>query len=538
MKKELNPVGPWEDGVEYVGRQPEYHVRPSDTKPHDIHTYKGLAPVATAVLLDGRRDITLDFNGATLELHGKIQAFGLENCENVTIRNVDILNDRAAFTEGTVVENGGDFLTLRLNPHHPCRVEDGRLIPTSEYWENDTLDSSMMFLQGFDGRTREGIGISLCMIGKEIHREKLPFAFEQLVAEETPDGLLRLNGKVPECFRPGCVVALGHERRHLSTFFIRNCRNVRLENVNILNGPGMGIMPIHSRDLYLDRVNFTQTPKSQGIVTNLADALHTFACAGELVMTECVFEGMIDDAINVHSQFYLVEKCAGERLTVRQTIEGETTGVVIFEAGDRIGVHRGKTTEVEAEYTVREANVLDDDFVELVLDRPVEAAHEPGSLVENLSAQCDLIIRHCVFRKANTHLRIQTAGKVRIEECSIGLPLWLTGDGSFWFESSGVRDMLVRYTAFTSEQATILVNPQLLPTEREPYYHRNIRIEHCAFKNERPVDARLADNIVFRDNGQLDGRPMTLTLTNCGSVDAPGCVVERRTEKIEGLRMN
>ena len=538
MKRELHPTGPWEDGTEYLGSQAEYHVHPQDTTPYDIHTYKGLAPVNTVVLLKGRKDVTLDFGGATLMLHGKLQAFVLEGCENIVIRNVAVLNDRAAFTEGTVVENGGDFLTLRLNPHHPCRVEDGRLIPTSEYWENDTLDSTVMFMQCFDADTREGCGLQLCMIGKVVHRENLPFSFEQYVAEETPDGLLRLNGNAAGCFRSGRVVAIGHERRHLSTFFLRGCRNVRLENVRILNGPGMGIMPIHCRDLYLDRVRFTHDEKSQGIVTNLADGLHTFACGGDLVMTDCVFEGMIDDAVNVHGQFDLLEKAEGDRLTVKSTFKKETTAVTIFGAGDRIGVHRGRTTEVEAEYTVREARTIDDDFVELTLDRPVAVPHGAGSLVENLSAQADLTMRNCVFRKANTHLRIQTSGKVRIEGCEIGLPLLLTGDASFWFESSGVRDMAVRGTAFTSEAATILVNPQVLPTGKEPYYHRNIRVEGCSFKSDRPLTASLADNIVFVDNAQTNGRPMTLKLTNCGDATAPGCVVERHTERKDTLDMN
>ena len=537
MRKELNTSGPWNDGYEYMASKAEYHVRPPDATPYDIHTYKGLAPVNTALILKDRKDITIDFNGATLMLHGKLQAFVLERCENVTIRNVAIVNDRAAFTEGTVVECGEDFITLRLNPNHPCRVEDGRLIPTSEYWENDTLNSTVMFMQCFDAGTREGCGCPLCMIGKVIHRENLPFHFEQYVAEEAEGGLLRLRGKVHDCFQPGRIIAIGHERRHLSTFFIRECRNIRLEDVRIINGPGMGIMPIHSQDISLERVRLTYDEKSQGIITNLADAVHSFACSGSFNLTDCVFEGMIDDAINIHSQFGLLEKSEGDRLVVKGTIKGISTAVTIFGKGDRIGVHRGKTTEIEEQLTILEARMLDDDFVELRLDRPA-AAHEQGCLVENLSAQPDLTIRRCIFRKANTHLRIQTSGKVRIEDCEIGLPVWLTGDGSFWFESSGVHDMLVRNTAFTSENARFLINPQVFPTEKEPFYHRNIRIENCSFKAECPVEARLTDGIVFQDNIQIDGKPMTLKLTNCGSALAPGCIVERSTEQVESLNLN
>ena len=539
MKKELKPTGQWEDGNEYVAASKVYDVRPADAIPYDLHFYKDTGLTDTVVLLKDRKDVVIDFNGATLMLHGKLQAFVIEHCENVAIRNVTIVNDRAAFTEGTIVECGEDFITLRLNPHHPCRVEDGRLIPYSEYWENDTLDRTMMFMQCFDAETRDGCGMPLCMIGKTVHSEKnMPFHFEQYVAEEADGGLLRLRGKMFECFKTGRIIAIGHERRHLSTFFIRECRNVRLENVRIINGPGMGVLPIHTRDIYLDGVRFMYDSQSQGIITNLADALHTFVCSGDLVLSDCVFEGMIDDAINVHSQFFLLEKAEGDRLTLKCTIEKLTTAITIFGAGDSIGVHRGKTTDIEAEYSILATRCIDDDFVELKLDRPVNIMHERGSLVENLSAQSDLTIRRCLFRNANSHLRIQTAGKVRIEECEIGLPLLLTGDGSFWFESSGIRDMVVRDTTFTKEKAFVSINPQIIPTEGEPFYHRNITIEHCSFKTYCPVQARLADNIVFKDNIQMDGRQMTLKLTNCGTVNAPACIVERHTEKVESLSIN
>ena len=98
---------------------------------------------------------------------------------------------------------------------------------------------------------------------------------------------------------------------------------------------------------------------------------------------------------------------------------------------------------------------LDDEFIDLLLDRPV-AAHTVGSLVENLSAQADITMRNCVFRKSNSHLRFQSSGRILIENCEIGLPVLLTGDGAFWFESSGVRDMTIRDTSFTTPKASIL----------------------------------------------------------------------------------
>ena len=538
MKQKLLIPNDWKDDAEYVGEQTVYHVRPDDCMLYDMKFRKDGGVVKTAVLLENKRNVTLDFNGATLMLHGKQQPFVMERCDGVTIRNVTIVHDRASFTEATVMARGDGYIDVKLNPHHPCRVEDGKLIPTSEYWENLELDRINMFMQCFDAETHDGIGAPLCMIGRTIHRDpSFPFTVHQYVAEDLNDGVIRLHGPVHDCFKIGCIIAIGHERRNYSTFFIYESRNIRLENVRVINGPGMGVLPIHTNNIYLDKVRFMYDHESQGIITNQADAVHAFACSGDFHFTDCVFEGMIDDAINIHSQFYLLEAMNGRHITLKHTELGETTANTIFAAGDRIAIHRDKTTDIEAEYEIIEKTIIDDEFIDLLLDRPV-AAHIVGSLVENLTAQADITMRNCIFRNSNSHLRFQSAGRILIENCEIGLPVLLTGDGAFWFESSGVRDMTIRDTSFTTPKASIRITPQIFPTEREPYYHKNITVTHCRFKTDCPIQGSLADNIRFLDNIQTDGKPMVLKLTNCGSVTAENCSVERHTEEIKSIGVN
>ena len=61
---------------------------------------------------------------------------------------------------------------------------------------------------------------------------------------------------------------------------------------------------------------------------------------------------------------------------------------------------------------------------------------------------------------------------------------------------------------------------------------------HCRFKTDCPIQGSLADNICFLDNIQTDGKPMVLKLTNCGSVTAENCSVERHTEEIKSIGVN
>ena len=526
-----------EEGMTYVADSERYDLYPEDGVLYVNTIRKGHPVLNTAFLLKCKKNVTLDFKGATLMLHGEFQPFVLEVCENITIRNVVVEYERPNFTEATVEELGDGFLRIRLNPHHPCRVEDGKLIPYCDQWENRNLDRISMFMQSFDSASGEGLGMPLCMIGKTIHPDPdFPFHVDQYVAEQDGDCVI-LRGPVHECFRKGCVIVLGHGTRNYSSILMLECRNIRLENYRVINGAGMGILPIHTHDIVLDRVEFKYDNRSQGFISNEADAVHSFACSGRFDIIDCVFEGMIDDAMNIHNQFYLLEKIDRNHIILRCKIPGETTHCTIFDVGDTIRVYRGKTMEPEAEYVIREKRILDDEFIDVTLDRNA-GPHEPQALVENLTAQCDITIKRCRFGRANSHLRFQSSGIIRVEDCVISLPVLLTGDASYWFESSGVHDMLISDTDFTTPRAQIRMTPEFMPTEKAPFYHWNVRIQNCRFRTDTPVTANYTDKILFSDNTQTDGKPMTLKLINCGDAIADGCTIERKTEKENELRIN
>jgi hypothetical protein len=143
-----------------------------------------------------------------------------------------------------------------------------------------------------------------------------------------------------------------------------------------------------------------------------------------------------------------------------------------------------------------------------------------------------------VFGKANSHLRLQSRGKFVIRNTETELPLLLSGDASFWFESGPVTDLLVENCRFIGDHAKIDIRSEIFPTEAEPYYHRNLKFLNNEFTTDLPLCGGYADGIVFRGNRNSEGIPMTLILTNCGSVDVDGCTVERRTEEKRELKRN
>ena len=545
MKKEFKIGMTVESNTEYFATESEYHVYAEDTVEVSDDRYVALRAYDTKnfnvfMLIKDKKNVTLDFGGATLVMHGKIQPFLVDSCENVTIKNCSVTYERPSYTEALILDAKTDeYARVRLNKNCPCRIEDGRLVPYGDGWENTRLNVRGCFYQVFDAKTRLGCGIGLGIMGNNIELDPdWPYNPRHFIAEADGEDII-LKGRARDYYQPGRVLTISHSGnggRSLSSIFAIDTKNIRVENYRILSGWAMGFYSYRVENITLDGFRLTYDEKSPCIVTNAADAVHTFGTSGVFEIRNSVFEGMIDDAINIHSNFRTVEHVEGNEI-YSHLASCEPQASDLYRVGDEIAVYKGKTMEEAARYTIKKIELLDNFMSKFTVDRPVEA-HEDGDLMESLTANCDVLIENCIFGKANSHLRLQSRGKFVMRNCETELILLLSGDASYWFESGPLTDFTVENCRFVGENAKIRIKSELMPTEAEPYYHKNLKILNCEFDTEAPLKGGYADGIVFKGNKNRAGKPMTLTLTNCGSVDADNCTVERKTEVKDKLNYN
>ena len=541
MKKEFLIGQPLESNTEYFATEKEYHVYEKNTvevydsrniqRAHDTKNYRVFCH------LEGKKNVTLDFCGATIVIHGKIQPFLIDTCKNVTVKNCNVTYARPPFTEALITEVTPEYARLRLNENCPCRLENGKLIPYGENWENQKLNYNGMFYQVFDRKTRVGCGIHLGVMGSPVIMEsERPFHIRKFTAEAEGEDIL-LRGDIPtESFEVGRVLIIAHEDRSLSSLFAVDSKNIRIENYRILSGRGMGIYTYRVENITVDGFKLTYDEKSPCTVANAADALHSFGTSGKFEIQNSIFEGMIDDAINIHSNFKTVAKIDGNVLYADcASCEPEANG--LYRVGDVIAVYRGKTMEESARYTITDIEIMTPTLCKFILDRHAEK-HEEGDLIESITANCDVLIENCIFGKANSHLRLQSRGKFVIRNCETELPFLLSGDASYWFESGPLTDLTVENCRFIGDRAKISIKSEVFPTESEPYYHKNLKILNNTFDIDVPMKGGYADGIVFKGNKNSAGKPMTLILTNCGDADTDNCTVERLTVAKDKLNAN
>lgn len=545
MKKEFKIGIRLESDTEYFATKREYHVYAKDTTEISDDRYVALRAEDTEafhvfVLMKEKKNIVLDFCGATLVMHGKIQPFLIDQSENITIKNCNVTYDRPPYTEALITEVTPEHIRLRLNENCPCRVEDGKLVPYSDTWENHRLNYNGVFFQLFDSETRHGRGLHLGVIGSPVVMEQdRPFTIDHFTVEEK-EGDILLKGefceKIRTMYKPNNVLNITHERRSLSSVFMIDSKNITLINYRILSGWGMGIYAYRSKNITLDGFRLTYDNTSPCIVTNAADAIHTFGTSGMFEIRNSVFEGMIDDAINIHSNFRTIEHAQGNEIYTHLA-SCEQQANELYRIGDEIAVYRGKTMEKTASYIIQKIETVSKTIKKFIVEGPV-TEHREGDLIENITANCDVTIENCVFGKANSHLRFQSRGRLVMRNCETEMPILLSGDASYWFESGPITDLTIEDCRFVGERAQIRITSEIFPTAAEPYYHQNLKFINNEFDTDNPLTGGYADGIVFKDNQNRLKKPMTLTLTNCGRVDAENCIVERKTEVKSELNVN
>ena len=527
----------WQDDTVYVADGRDIEVRLADTLAVDDDRYKlkGFTNVlSTAFFLKGRKNVTLDFAGATLTLHGKIQPFLLDRCENVTVKNVTVRYDRCGYTQGEVVSIDRRVIRLRVDRgKFPYRIEHEALIFHAATWTGGRIDREPCFTQFFDGATRRGKAMPLAFFAPDPYVDpSIPWAakaFRFTAAEK--DGVLELTSAadmwIADVVRSGDVMVIAHEPRTFSSCLMRECRNVGIVNYRILNGTGMGIFPFHCENILIDGFKVFCDERSPSIIGNSADAIHAFSCSGDFTVRNSVVEGTIDDALNVHGNFYQVKSVRGN-VIVADTGSQPFADTAVFLPGDRIRVCRGHTLETAGEYRIVSLRKAERKAVEMTLDRPV-GDHAPNDAIENMSAQCRLTISNCRFGKANSHLRLQTRGGILVENCESELPLRMTGDMTYWFESSPCERAVFRNVVFRTDRGRIRATPEFEATEAAPYYHGDIVVESCSFESETAIDLHRTRSLTVCGCRQSAGLPLKAILTDCGTADSPGWTVLRKS---------
>lgn len=446
----------------------------------------------TAIYLNGRRNVTIDGNGATLLVHGKMTPMLFDRCENITVRNLTVDYACPTMAEFTVLSNDGGVCVIRINPDCLFRIEDNNLIWQGEpdlsgkpYWE-DSYIGNRRLIKLFDPKTE------MC---RDFRRDDLPFEKIEQLDETT----LRVHLKNKSAdLAAGCIAQTRNIVRDQTGSLFQRCKNLLFEDMRIKFMHGLGMVSQFCENVTYR--NCDLTPKEGRTIASTADFFQFSGCKGNLVVDSCKARGAQDDYINVHgTHLRIVEKNDAESSIVVRFMHDETWGFQAFEVGDELEFIKWDTLIPYAGTKVIGFEKLNDTDIKLHLDRPLPDLELDKDVVENATWTPNLHVKNCDFGPtAGRGILCTTRGKVIIENNRFrklwGPALLVEDDCNFWFESGYTKEIVFRnnrviscdYGATWETSPVIRYTPKVMNEAFAGFVHGRLTLTGNSF--EAPVN--------------------------------------------------
>ena len=454
-----------------------------------------------------KKSIKIDGGGANFVFHEVTFPFAVTNSSNITFSNFTVdtaVTPVGVFTIGKVSDEGFYFgIDKEKTPYF---IEDGALIFKREYGERSGKER-MFGLHGISQWGVQYLFTGECKSSKE----NLPAKYVCVDAEEREDGLFlkyREENEYPIRYDEGAgVSSILDGGRDVDVMFFADSDTVKIENITVRRGIGMGVIAQFTKDIEIDGFRTDESFHSGGS-TLTADSMHFVNCSGTLEIKNCEITHTMDDAINVHGAYTRVMAVNGDTVTVKIGHQQQYF-VNPYKAGDTIFSLSDKSFDYTARLTVLDSHLSRDgasiDIKVGLLDGKVTV----GELIESPYRMPAVHIHDNRFYHY-PHLRISGAGDIVIENNTFeyAIAALLGKDlAKYWYESGRIKSLIFRNNVLKDCNALagisfITVDVDGVAHENTPKIHERVEIYSNRFEGikDRAITVAGVKELIIRDN--------------------------------------
>lgn len=493
----------------------DFHPEGAAVREYYISNHDQDNPKTVGFPLEDWKELTVDGQGADFIFHGRMLPLSLLRSENCTLRNFSIDFETPQITQVKVLKNGEEGITFEPAAWVKCRIND------KGFFES--------YGEGCSNAPQGGIAFEEKTKRLVYHTSDLWCPMEG-VKEVSPRVYQAPQWKDARLI-PGTVIALRTYYRPAPGIFLSNDKDTRLQNVKVHYAEGMGLMAQLCENITLDEFSVClrgdQDPR---YFTTQADATHFSSCRGKIDSRNGLYEGMMDDAINVHGTYLKIKQRLDDHTVIAQYMHPQAYGFEWGVKGDEVQFVRSSTMELTGgKNRVKEILPHDKDTVKgakeyrITFTEPLDAGitDKEGFGIENLSwcpevYFADNVIRNNRARGTLFSTPLKTVVERNLFDHTSGTAILLCGDCNGWFETGACRNVLIRNNRFINAltnmfqftEAVISIYPEIPDLEHQKkYFHggegeKGVVIEDNYFETfDRPIlFAKSIDGLVFKNN--------------------------------------
>lgn len=492
-----------------------FHEKGCAEREYYISNHDQTNPKKVGLALEDMKNLTVDGQGADLIFHGRMLPVSLLRSENCTLKNLHIDFENPHISQVKIIEN---------DPQKGIVFE-----PAS--WVKYRITKDQFFETFGEGWTmRHNYGIAFEGDTKHlVYNTSDVYCPIKGVKEIAPRRILAPEWK-DQRLVPGTVMALRGWYRPTPGIFLSHDVNTTIENVQVHYAEGMGLLAQLCENITLDKFGVCLRGENDPrYFTTQADATHFSGCKGKVVSRNGLYEGMMDDAINVHGTYLKVVKRVDDRTLVGRYMHNQAWGFEWGCIGDEVQFVRSNTMELIGE-TNRIASIRPYDKEQIAGAReflitftePVDAAinEKSGFGIENLTWTPEVLFAGNVIRNNRARGTLFSTPKATVVEDNLfdhtsGAAVLLCGDCNGWYETGACRNVIIRKNRFVNAltnlfqftNAVISIYPEIPNLkDQQKYFHGGkdggIVIEDNVFETfDAPIlYAKSVDGLVYRRN--------------------------------------
>ena len=312
--------------------------------------------------------------------------------------------------------------------------------------------------------------------------------------------------------------------------FMSHDINTSLLNVKVHYAEGMGLLAQLCEDITLDGFGVClKGDNDPRYFTTQADATHFSGCKGKIISKNGLYEGMMDDAINVHGTYLKVIKRVDDHTLIGRYMHDQSWGFEWGRPGDDVQFVRSETMElIGNQNQITAIRPYDKNEISgarefsITFKDPIDPTinEKSGFGIENLTWTPEVLFAGNTIRNNRARGTLFSTPKKTVVEDNLfdhtsGTAILLCGDCNGWFETGACRDVTIRRNRFINAltnmfqftNAIISIYPEIPNLkDQQKYFHGGkdggIVIENNEFDTfDAPIlYAKSVDGLIFRNN--------------------------------------
>lgn len=489
----------------------DFHPDEALQRTYYISNHDQTGSQAIGIALEGWDNLTLDGRGAELVFHGVMIPLAVTDSRGCTVKNLSIDFENPQIAQVRIVENRGD----------------GGIVFKPESWVKYRIaKDSVLETYGEGWDLRPSTGIAFEPETRHILWNTGDIFYDTKDVRETEDGLLAPRWQDSRLV-PGTVVAMRTWYRPAPGIFLYGNTGTTLKDVRVHYSFGMGLIAQFCDGITLD--GFSVCLKGEDdprYFTTQADATHFSQCKGVIHSSGGLYEGMMDDAVNVHGIYLKITGRKGERTVTARFMHDQAWGFRWGEAGDSVrtidaDVMEYTGTPLHIESISPDESCHGQKELTITFREPLDTGISHKNLgLENLSRTPEVVFSDNTVRNNRARGALFSSPRRTVVENNVfdhtsGTAILLCGDCNGWYESGACRDVLIRGNRFINAltsmyqftMAVISIYPEIPDLEMQTgYFHGGtpgaVTITGNTFETfDMPIlYAKSIDGLIFKDN--------------------------------------